>query len=297
MMNVKLGEYKGFDFKRPEVIVKDYEINDYCLKIRERYKIDVDKKGIVEKGDYIAIDYDGYYEGEHVSKLSAKNYHSKIGEGFLMKEFEDSIVGKSKNDIIEIDVIMPKDTSIRYLRGEEVHFKIRILSVMERIIPELTDDVVRSFKIEGINTIDELKAYAKDNIYYQKMMAESAKTINEIMRKIIETSEVQLTDEEVESLKNEILEDFKKQLEEKNTNLQIYLSYTKKTEEELIEQCKLEAETYLTEKAIIEKIAQEENISFSKEEKERYSNFDEEELNQKLYQKVVLFLLKENTNL
>lgn len=295
-MEIKLGEYNKFGFERPNVTVSDDEINDYCDKIRQRYKIEVEKEGHIENGDYVVIEFVGYHNGESVPQLSSKQHHSKIGEGFLIKEFEDSILGKKKSDVVEVDIVLPEDSTIKHLIGEKVHFEIKIISVMELIIPELTDNMVRNFKIEGIDTISKLNEYAEDNIYYEKMMFESINVINKIISRIIESSTVLLEDEEVNSLKEEIFEDFKKQLEKRNSNLQIYLSYANKTEEELIKQCKLEAQTYLTEKAIIEKIAEIESITLNDEEIEKYKNTEEQDfLNQLLYKKVIYFLLKENT--
>ncbi|PAB59068.1 FKBP-type peptidyl-prolyl cis-trans isomerase [Anaeromicrobium sediminis] len=297
-MNVELGQYKGFGFRRPNVNVADEEINNYINKIREKYKVKVEKEGSIEKHDYVTISYDGYHNGLHRSDISAKNYHSKLGEGYFLDDFEKHLLGLKKGDTVEFHMVLPNNKQYNFLRNETVNFKVEIISVMNKIIPELTDHMIKRFKIEGINNIDQLKEYAKDQINYEKIMFESTKVVNEIMNKIIEGSKVQLEDEEIESLKFEILEDFKKELEKKNANLEIYLSYTKKTEEELFEQCKIEAQTYLTEKAIIEKIAQVENIALSDEEKEKCENSKvNDAFNQLLYQKVIHFLLKENTTI
>ena len=63
--------------------------------------------------------------------------------------------------------------------------------------------------------------------------------------------------------------------------------HCKKTEEILIHECKVEAETYLIEKTIVEKIAEVEGITVADEEKDFY--------NQILYTKVIDFLLDSNT--
>ncbi len=296
-MKVQLGSYKGFGFKRPDVNIKNEEINDYINKIRESYKIEIEKEESIEKEDYILIDYTGYHEGIDIPQLSKKGYHSRIGQGYFLDEFEAHLMGKKKGDILKFDLKLPDDYGLNFLCNETVQFEVKILSVINKSIPELNDDIVKSFKIEGVNTINKLKEYAKDKVYYQKMMVESTKVINEIISKIIEGSTVELKDEEIESLKREILEDFKKQIEKKNANLEIYLSYTKKTEEEVLKQCELEAQTYLTEKAIIEKIAEVENITLNDEEKEQYKNIEEDIFNELLYQKVIHFLLKENTTI
>jgi len=106
---------------------------------------------------------------------------------------------------------------------------VKVLSVINRIISELTDQMVKRFKIEGINTIGELKEFVKDKVYYEKLMVESTRIINEVIHGIINDSEVKLDSEEIKELKYEIFEDFKTQLKEREANLETYLAYAKKT--------------------------------------------------------------------
>lgn len=177
---------------------------------------------------------------------------------------------------------------------EEINEYLNHFRVQYEVELELTDDIVRGIKINGVNNLHDLIEYAKNKIYYDKLLIESTSIVNKIMHKIIGNSKVDLKDEDIEHLKYEILADFKKQLKKENVNLGIYLSYTKKTEEELLGHCKHEAETYLIEKAIIEEIAKVENITLNNEERLAH-NEKQDVVNQLLYQKVIRFLIKENT--
>lgn len=197
------------------------------------------------------------------------------------------------------NVVVLDEEINEYLNHKREQYKVEvekkgIIAKMEQVKPELSDDAVMGFKINGVNNINDLKEYAKNKIYYDKLIIESTSVINKIMNEIIGNSKAELKDEEIDNLKYIILEDFKKQLKSKNANIEMYLTMNNTTEEELLEHCKLEAETYLTEKAIIEEIAKIENITLKDEDEIAYLK-DEEILNQLFYQKVVRFLLKENT--
>ena len=122
------------------------------------------------------------------------------------------------------------------------------------------------------------------------LINESAKIINAMIQRILSDSKIDLNGDAIQSMKNKIFDEFKKELAENNANLSMYLQYSQKTEEQLMKECEDEAIQHLFEKAVLEKIAELENISVDSEER-----LDAEEKHQQLYQKVILFLLEENT--
>lgn len=123
-----------------------------------------------------------------------------------------------------------------------------------------------------------------DQMDSKYLISESAKVVNTMMERILSDSKIELNIQAVIDMKNRIFEDFKKELKQNNGNFEIYLQYTGKTEKQLMKECEDEARQHLSEKAVIEKIAELENILVESEEN-----------HQQLYQKVILFLLQENT--
>jgi len=139
-------------------------------------------------------------------------------------------------------------------------------------------------KYRGLGIKRPYIADSADQMDSKYLINESATIINTMMQRILSNSKIELNVEDVQKMKNRIFDDFRKELKQNNGNLEMYLQYTGKTENQLMKECEDEATQHLSEKAVIEKVAELENISIDSEDKQH-----------KLYQKVILFLLQENT--
>ena len=291
-MKVSLGEYKGFEINRPEINVSDEDVHNAIEVLRGNYKKFEEKDGKVEAEDHLTINYEAYYDGEIISEISRNNHNFKIGEGLFHENFENALYGKAKGDQFTVTVKMDRNFGLRYLRNEQVTFEVQLVSISRRIVPELTDEIVKTFKLEGITTVEELKSEMKYKLQTEKVKTESINILNDMMKRIIDNSRVELDSGDVEALKYEILEDFKEYLKKNNASLDLYIKETGKSEEEVIELCKEEARTYLTEKSVIEKIGHLENIVLTTEES---SGLDDEDRLRIYCEKVVSYLLSVNT--
>jgi len=291
-MKVSLGEYKGFEINRPEINVSDEDVHNAIEVLRGNYKKFEEKDGKVEAEDHLTINYEAYYDGEIISEISRNNHNFKIGEGLFHENFENVLYGKAKGDQFTVTVKMDRNFGLRYLRNEQVTFEVQLVSISRRIVPELTDEIVKTFKLEGITTVEELKSEMKYKLQTEKVKTESINILNDMMKRIIDNSRVELDSGDVEALKYEILEDFKEYLKKNNASLDLYIKETGKSEEEVLELCKEEARTYLTEKSVIEKIGHLENIVLTNEES---SGLDDEDRLRIYCEKVVSYLLSVNT--
>lgn len=291
-MKVKLGNYKGFDIPKPQIVVSDEEISDAILKLQNKYMVFEDRERPAKAGDYIVISYECYFEGDYVKELSVKKHNFKLGMELLNKKFEEALIGKSKGDTFDLEVTFDNSFDVKYLRNETALFKVIIHSITEKVLPELCDDVVLSFKIEGIHTVEKLKRHLNESIYVDKKRFASVDVINEIMKRIIDCSSVELSDDEIDKLKFEIFEDFKGVLKRNNASLELYTMETGTSEDSLMDMCRQEAIVYLTEKSIIEKIAEIEGIRLNVAETLGLSDEDKQSA---AYEKVVGYLLSVNS--
>lgn len=290
-MNVILGNYKGFNIRKPNIAVNEEEIESEIFKLKHKFMIFEEKKSPIQIGDYIEISYDCYHDGDFIKELSVKKHNFKLGIGLLHKAFEDAIIGRSKGDKFSVEVIFDTKFEIKYLRDEKANFDIFIHSVSQKVMPELNDKAVKNFKIEGIDTVEKLKKYLFDKIQSTKRKIASVQMINDIMKRIIDNSTVELCDDEIETLKNDIYKDFEHVLKVNNASVDIYMLETGVSKESLDSMCRQEAIVYLTEKNIIEKIAELENIRLNDDE---IVELTDEEIKSSTYEKVVAYLLNVN---
>jgi trigger factor len=293
-MTIELGKYKGLGYKRPEVEVLHKEIDRFIDALLEQYKVEKDKSGGIEKNDSILLNFKAYHEGEKLPELSRKGYNLKVGNKYFYEDFESRLYGKKAGDRISFDMILPEDGTQNPLANETIKVEVQIISVKENVLPELTDELITSFEITDVSNIGDLREFAKNKIYHNKLLRESSSIINRMMKDIIDNTKVNLQDDVITSVKESVFSNFMDQLKSQSVKLDMYLTVKNMTEEELHEQCREEAKTYLSEKAVIEKIGRIEGITLNRDEvsSDPAEGSDQDQL---YYQEVVKFLLKENT--
>ena len=167
--DVELGDYKKIEYKVEEVTVEDKEVDDDIARLLDR-KADLELKedGAVEDGDTAVIDFEGFLNGEAFDGGKGDNYDLVIGSHTFIPGFEDQLVGMKSEETKDINVTFPEDYQAENLKGKEVTFKVTVHEIKKKVLPVLDDEFVKDQKITDVNTVDELKAYTKDELLKQK---------------------------------------------------------------------------------------------------------------------------------
>src|SRR5699024_6858631 len=107
---VKLGDYKSIELEKIEYNVKDEMIEEELKSFQEQNArlIDADDREVKE-GDLLTIDFEGYVDGEQFSGGSAEDHQLEIGSNTFIPGFEDQLIGKNKDEEVEVNVEFPED--------------------------------------------------------------------------------------------------------------------------------------------------------------------------------------------
>lgn len=306
----KLGEYKGLNYDKPDIIVTDEEINSAIENIRTTYNELEDKEGIIEKDNHVYMNFEGKSEGKDLPGGKSSNYHLKIGQGLFIEDFEGNLYGLKKGDTKTFKVVFPQSYDNEELRGKKAEFKVEILNVKEEVHPVLNEEFIKKLQIDNVKEIEDLKDYVKNEIYYQKINGKSIDLINTLMREILDNVGVEFDDKAVEESVDEMVNDIKKQIKDGGMEMDVYYAYHNiKGEPALRELFSEEVKTSHLEIRTLEEIAKLENVSISDEEyikvKEAYlkqQNVSEDVITDEaefkksiIFKKVVNYLVEINT--
>ena len=179
---VKLGEYTGLAVTEASPKVSDelvdMYINYYFMQGAAKTKV-TDRA--VKDGDVVNIDYTGKLKdtGKEFDGGSAKGYDLTIGSKSFIDGFETGLIGKKIGDSVDLDLTFPTSYSSADLAGKEVIFTVKINSIS--VTPELTDDLVPSFGISGVSTVDQLKSYMHDSLLKQQQSTYDRDVQNQIL--------------------------------------------------------------------------------------------------------------------
>ncbi|MFK8078082.1 MAG: trigger factor [Granulosicoccus sp.] len=148
---------------RPVVNVEESDIDDMLENLRKQRTeyVAVDRES--KDDDQIVIDFLGRLDGEEFDGGKAEKAPLVLGSNSMIPGFESQLVGMKAGDEKTIKVTFPDEYQAEHLAGKEVEFDITVHEVKESHLPELTEDLIRTFGIED-GSIEGLRADIRKNM-------------------------------------------------------------------------------------------------------------------------------------
>jgi len=158
-------DYKGLTLKRTNYKVSDEEIDAQLKMLQKNFtrqeKIEPERPAAT--GDFVLIDYEGSKDGQPFDETAkTENFTLKIGDGTILKEFDDELIGMQNGENKEFDVKFPADYFNAKLQDLEISFQVTLHEVREEILPAI-DDVLAK-KAGEYESLDDLKKVITENL-------------------------------------------------------------------------------------------------------------------------------------
>ncbi|OEF96547.1 trigger factor [Desulfuribacillus alkaliarsenatis] len=265
-ITVGLGAYKGL--KKPEqkaITVTEQEIEQELEAYRDRHaKLEPVADGIVQTGDIVKIDYQGYIDGSPFDGGSGKNQALEIGSGGFILSFEEQMVGMKTNEDKQIEVDFPENYHVRKLAGSTVTFHIKVNEITRKTLPELNDDLAKA--VSYCKTLDELKEDIKKNIVSYKEM-EVGKYIKDVLVSIpVKNSLVEIPESLIDIEIKKMIADLEHHVKSKGITVDKYLETAGISREEFEAQFRTEAEKRVQTQLVLMAIAKTERMHVTEDE-------------------------------
>ena len=265
--DVKLGDYKKIEYKVEDVTVDEKEVDDDIAKLLDR-KADLELKedGAVEEGDTAVIDFEGFLNGEPFEGGKGDNYDLVIGSHSFIPGFEEQLVGMKTEETKDINVTFPEDYQAENLKGKETTFKVTVHEIKKKVLPVLDDEFVKEQKITDVNTVDELKAYTKDELLKQKQSLAQNKADEDLMNKLAEITEVEIPEVMRNSELDAMVQNYEQRMMQQGISLKQFMDLTGQTMEQLRDSMKDDADKRIKINLALREISKNENIEVSEDD-------------------------------
>ena len=269
--DVKIRNYKGFKIKKLKVNLPEEEIQAAINSILEQYGSyehhDDDHKA--EKGDYLTVDFEGFFGGEPLENGSAKDMTIRIGDNKMIKGFEDELIGHKLGEEFEAKAILPPNWNNKLRRmsipipgstdktPEDVAiFKVKIKEMKRKELPSLTDDIVGK---EGFDSVESFKRGVKTKLQSMYEQREEVRIKEEIFDQLVKDNSIEAPDSMVDSELKFMIEGMKFQIEQSGMNTEDSGFDEVKAKEEWREKAENNCKGYI----LLENIGNLENIHVS----------------------------------
>ncbi len=266
--SVTLPAYTGLNFKKEPATVSEEEIlHDVQQRIfSHRAWKDVPVGTPAEKGDQVIIDFVGEKDGVPFPGGSAENFPLVLGSGQFIPGFEDQLIGAVQGEHVQVNVSFPEDYFEKSLAGQPVIFRVVVNQIQKPIVPELTDAFVAEMKLDGVKTVDELRARAQADLMALKEEEIENRLAYDILHRIAEGAQMDIPQAMIESQVNQHIQQYEGQLQQLGMTLDQFLQTSHQTLEQFKEKIVPEATEELRAALVLDAIAQEQQIKANDEE-------------------------------
>jgi trigger factor len=262
---IELGQYKGLEVSKQVIEVEDSEIQAEIDKVREQNAriIDITDRP-VQGADQVAIDFEGFVDGEAFEGGKGENFELTIGSGTFIDTFEEQLIGTEIGEEKEVNVTFPEEYHQESLQGKPATFKVSVKGIKEKELPELNDELAKD--VSEFETLDEYKNDIKATIKERKENDGKRQKQEEVIKKAIENSTVELPDPMIDLEAENMSYDFSQRLQYQGLSIEQYFSVTGQNMASLKETMKKQAEEKIKGSLLFEAVAKAENLEVSEEE-------------------------------
>ena len=262
---VKLGKYKGIELKKIEYNVSDHDIEHELGHMAEHNArlVSIEDRP-VEKGDITVIDFEGSIDGVPFEGGKAEKHELEIGSNTFIPGFEDQIVGMKLEEEKDITVTFPEDYFSKELAGKPAVFKVKLHEIKKKELPKIDDEFAKD--VSEFETLAELKNSIKERM--QKANEEKAKYEMEdaALKAVSDNVEIDIPSGMIDAEIDNMMKDIEQRLQYQGLTLAQYFTLSGKTEAQVREEMKEQAEKAVKSRLVIEAIIKAEDIK--QEEKE-----------------------------
>lgn len=225
----KLGDYKGLKVEKISAEATDEDVENELLQMQKRNSrlIDITDRA-AEMGDTATIDFEGFVDGVAFEGGKGENYDLELGSGSFIPGFEEQVAGHNIDEEFDVNVTFPEEYTPE-LAGKEAVFKCKIHEIKMNELPELDDEFAKD--VSEFDTLDEVKEDLKKKIEERKTANAKTETENKLLDMVVENMEVEIPEVMFTKRVDEMLQEYRYQLQNSGIDLETYLQYMGQDEE------------------------------------------------------------------
>jgi trigger factor len=144
---VALQPFDSLDLERVTADVTESDIDAMVERLRKQQMKYSPVTRPAALGDKVTIDFVGTIDGVEFAGGKGENIAIVLGEGRMLPELEQGLVGAAPGDHRDIDVNFPADYRATELAGKRATFSTEIKTVEEPALPELDEEFCKAFGV------------------------------------------------------------------------------------------------------------------------------------------------------
>jgi trigger factor len=256
--------YQGLTLEDSPVEVTDVQVESRLQEIAQSNAMlsPLKEPRGAQEGDFVVLDYQGYFAGEALTEGKAENIYLELGSGKFNLDFEKNLIGLTPGAESRFAVDLPQDFFNPLLAGKVIEFQVKVHELKEKAVPELDDAFAQSLGGD-FQTMSDLRQAVRDDIIKVRERERQGRLEEQALDQLIAAHSFEAPPSLIRQEQEGILRDQLQFMQSQGLNLEGM------NVEKMLENVKPNAERRVRVRLIFEKIAAQENVTLGEGELEQ----------------------------
>lgn len=202
-------DYQGLELEVEETEVDDKLIDEFLENLRQRAARGTPVLRPSQPGDVVDISVQPVdIHGNRLPKMKREDIRLEAGGANLLPEFKEATVGVSNGEQKLLHVKYPETTNDPNLAGQERRYRMKVLQVVERHVPELNDAFATA--VDGSATLEELRTKVRLRYEGEEKMRAQERLEEALIGKLIDANPFDVPEPLVQAAHKRAMEQAKK---------------------------------------------------------------------------------------
>src|ERR1035437_1292790 len=158
-----------------------------------------------QDGDRVTVDFEGKIEGEVFAGGKAEDFQFIIGDGQMLKEFEDATRGMKSGESKTVQLAFPAEYHGKDVAGKTADFMVTVKKIEAAHLPDVNEALAKSLGIEDA-TVEGLRADVKKNLDREVKFRLLNRNKTAVMDALVAKAELDLPNSSVQAEIGRLLE-------------------------------------------------------------------------------------------
>ncbi|ABM38257.1 trigger factor [Polaromonas naphthalenivorans] len=214
--DVKIADLANAEVEKLSAEVSDAAIDktlDILRKQRRTFALRAADEP-AQDGDRVTIDFEGKMDGETFAGGKAEDFQFIVGDGQMLKEFEDAVRGMKSGESKTFPLNFPADYHGKDVAGKQADFLVTVKKIEAAHLPEVNEELAKSLGIADA-TVEGLRSDIKKNLEREVKFRLLARNKNAVMDALVTNAELDLPNASVQAELERLIENARADLKQR----------------------------------------------------------------------------------
>jgi len=187
---IQVGDIGNVKFTRPVVDVGSAEVEKTIDVMRKQRTTYEPVERAASQGDRVTISYQGTIEGKEFEGSAANNHAIVLGEGRVLPDFEEQVVGMRSGESKSFQLRFPDDYHGKEIAGKTATFEVTISQVAEPKLPDVDAEFAKQLGVAD-GDVERMRAEIKANVEREVRTRVKVRVKDQVMQALLDATAVE----------------------------------------------------------------------------------------------------------